>query len=598
MSSAICTAASGPSGARNSRETSPRASEASAAELIRTTFLFRLLDPALLGAALDDPTTWRTWLVTLKAAFGLELHAEELRTFEAIAGTRKPPEKRVDELWALIGRGGGKSRVAGLISVYISCFVPHKLARGETGHVLVLAGSRDQAQVVFGYCDGFLQSSAILRQLVASRTAFEIRLTNGIVLAVHSNSFRHIRGRSLIACVFDEVAFWRDEQAACPDVETYRAVLPSLMRMGGMLIGISTPYRRSGLLFDKFEKHFDVDGDSILVVRGGTSAFNPQIDQGKIAKAMLADPEAARSEWQAEFRSDLSALFDEGVIDDAVDHARPLELPPRLSRKYAAFADASAGRNDAFSFCIGHTEGPKEEARWICDAIRARAAPFNPRDVAEEYASLARQYGCHKLSATRLPANGYQRFRRCRHPVRNVPAAQVAALPRGAAVFQPRRGLPAGARQVAARAAHARATSAQIRKRLVDHPRNGADDLANAVCGALYCAMSDVHRPRARMGAIAFGTTGKVTWKDDEKDAPAPPHRSCHRGRGHQNERGGRWRMVRSATSSSCRQLAGAALGGAWPCRQWYPGRTALALKRHRPLIVAARKAGSPAKAI
>src|SRR5262245_25338846 len=40
----------------------------------------------------------------------------------------------------------------------------------------------------------------------------------------------------------DECAFWADERTALSDVETYRAVLPSLMTLpGAMLVGISTP---------------------------------------------------------------------------------------------------------------------------------------------------------------------------------------------------------------------------------------------------------------------------------------------------------------------------------------------------------------------
>jgi hypothetical protein len=42
---------------------------------------------------------------------------------------------------------------------------------------------------------------------------------------VHSNSFRTVRGRTLVATVFDEVSFWKDETSATPDIEMYRAVL-------------------------------------------------------------------------------------------------------------------------------------------------------------------------------------------------------------------------------------------------------------------------------------------------------------------------------------------------------------------------------------
>jgi hypothetical protein len=363
-----------------------------------------LLDRQLLGAGLGDPTTWSTWLITLKAAFGEKLTDEEQKVFAEVAN-RKVPQYRVDELWCVIGRGGGKSRIAGAIGVYIAAFMKHNLAPGEVGNVLVLAGSQAQARVVFQYCQSFLRRSPILRQMIESVTAHEIRLKNDVVIAVHPNSYRSVRGRTLLACVFDEVSTWRDETSALPDVEVYRAVRPSLVRTGGILIGISTPYAQRGLLHAKFAKHYGKDDHHVLVVKGSSLQFNPTLSKDKIAKELLADPEAARAEWEPEFRNDLSSLFDESVIEDAVDDSRPLELPPR-GLKYFAFADVSAGRRDAFALCIGHTEGMREEAQWICDVARARLAPFDPRTTAHEFAALCRAYGVSRSSETALLANG------------------------------------------------------------------------------------------------------------------------------------------------------------------------------------------------
>jgi len=46
----------------------------------------------------------------------------------------------------------------------------------------------------------------------------------------------------------------RDEASASPDEEVYRAIKPGMATLpGGMLIGISTPYRKAGLLFKGFE---------------------------------------------------------------------------------------------------------------------------------------------------------------------------------------------------------------------------------------------------------------------------------------------------------------------------------------------------------
>jgi hypothetical protein len=95
-----------------------------------------LRDPNLLGAALGDTSTWSTWTSVLKAAFALPLSKSERAVFKAIAGdNRKAPRKPCREIWAVCGRGSGKSRMSAAISVYVACFVDHKgkLAKGETG---------------------------------------------------------------------------------------------------------------------------------------------------------------------------------------------------------------------------------------------------------------------------------------------------------------------------------------------------------------------------------------------------------------------------------------------------------------------------------
>jgi hypothetical protein len=77
-----------------------------------TTIAAALQDPKLLGAALGPTKTWATWLAALKASFGLKLTRAERRAFTSIAGSRKPPKHRVDEVWAVCGRNGGKSRMS------------------------------------------------------------------------------------------------------------------------------------------------------------------------------------------------------------------------------------------------------------------------------------------------------------------------------------------------------------------------------------------------------------------------------------------------------------------------------------------------------
>ena len=116
-----------------------------------------------------------------------------------------------------------------------------------------------------------------------------------------------LRGRTLVAVIFDEVSFWRDETTASPDVEVYRAVLPSLATTGGMLVGISTPYRKLGLLHQKHRDHFGVDDEDVLVVQGASKLFNPSLSETTIAAQRTADPTAAGAEWDAIFRDDIAS---------------------------------------------------------------------------------------------------------------------------------------------------------------------------------------------------------------------------------------------------------------------------------------------------
>src|SRR5918996_816969 len=68
-----------------------------------------LEDPNLLGSALAGPS-WATWRAILLAAMGEELKPDELELFSARTGRDQPPGKRVQELWAIVGRRGGKTQ--------------------------------------------------------------------------------------------------------------------------------------------------------------------------------------------------------------------------------------------------------------------------------------------------------------------------------------------------------------------------------------------------------------------------------------------------------------------------------------------------------
>jgi hypothetical protein len=101
------------------------------------------------------------------------------------------------------------------------------------------------------------------------------------------------------------------------------ACLPSLLTTNGMLIGISTGYRRAGLLYAKHRDHFGEDTPDVLVVQGSSRTFNATLSETGIAAMRAADPTAHASEWDAEFRSDLSAFLDDELSAPSTTTGRP-----------------------------------------------------------------------------------------------------------------------------------------------------------------------------------------------------------------------------------------------------------------------------------
>src|ERR1700722_16063483 len=352
-----------------------------------------LTDPNLLGAALGDLKTWATWLTVARAAFALGMSKKDRETFEEIAGGRQPPKKRVRELWVLAGRRSGKTRVAAATAVHIAAIQQPRLARGEIGFVLILAASKSQAGIAFQFTVGFLEASPILKQQIISVGAEEIKLRGNIIIGVHTNNYRTVRGRTLLAVIADETSYWRDELSATPDVETHRACMPALAASGGMWVSISTGYRKAGLQYDKWRQHFGQDSADVLVVQGSTLDFNPSISSAIVQQAREADPEASEAEWGGGFRNDISSFLDDQTIERSVDYSRPLELPPLDKHRYSAFLDPSGGRHDAMTICIGHSD----KQNWFCDLVRGKQPPFNPEACVLEFVELMRDYGCKSV---------------------------------------------------------------------------------------------------------------------------------------------------------------------------------------------------------
>lgn len=346
-------------------------------------------DRNLLGRHFEE--SWTAHVALLKAAFGESVSDDEREVFLRLTGRSEPPSKMVAQLWLIAGRGSGKSRITAGVAIYMACAFDWKsvLAAGEPGVIMVIATDRKQARIIFRYVEAMVNSVPMLASLVVHRTAETVEFSTGAMIEVHTCSFRSIRGGSLVACLCDELAFWRDENSANPDGEVIRAAKPGLARVpGSMLIGISSPYRKSGELWKAHQKYYGKNSDKVLVVKAATRELNPTLDQSVIDDAMQEDPESARTEWMAEFRADISSFLSEDELRRATRNDSG--LPPRQYVRYRAAVDMSGGRNDQFGLAIGH----RDEEPVVIDGVWGWPARSSVASVVSEMAAILGQYGC------------------------------------------------------------------------------------------------------------------------------------------------------------------------------------------------------------
>jgi hypothetical protein len=442
--------------------------------------------PKLFQSSFLGPS-WDHWRIVLKAAFALPMSAAEIEFFRSVAA-RDPPATRVKELWIIVGRRGGKDSIASLIISYIAALFNkrQRLRSGEIALCVALACDREQSKIVLGYTKSYFADIPTLKRMVKRETSTGLELSNHVEIAVGTNSFRSVRGRPILCAVLDETAFYRDETSAKPDVETYRALTPGMATLApdAMLIGISTPYRKAGLLYKKYRDHYGKAGDDVLVIKAPTTALNPTIDADVIEAALIEDPAAASAEWLAEFRDDIAGWASYELIEAAVD--RDIKVrPPLPDVTYHSFIDGSGGVRDSYCAAVAHAENGVA----ILDCLIEVRAPFNPDSATADVAKVLKSYRCFTTTGDHYSAEWIvSAFAKCgityRHSDRDRSAIYLDALP----LFTTGRARLLDNKRLVTQLASLERKTMPSGKDRVDHGPGGHDDAANVAAGAMVLA--------------------------------------------------------------------------------------------------------------
>lgn len=359
-----------------------------------------MLDPALFGATFAGPT-FEAWRTVAKMLDGLPLTESEHALYHEITHRSDHPTEPFTEAYLIKPRRAGGTLFAAAVGLHAALGdYTAKLGPGEVATVALIASDRKQARQTMAYVKGLIAGSDLISAEVTKNIEESIEFEHRVRLEVHVPSYRSTRGYSYACVVLDELAFFRDDTSATPDVELVRAVRPGLSNLNGRLLGLSSPHARRGHLFDMHRQYYGVDGANVLIVQAPHSILNPTIDPKVIERAMAEDPEAARSEWFGEFRSDISQYLSDELLNHAIETGVS-EHPYSPSYGYVAFCDPSGGAHDAMTLGIAHAEQGERKEYAVLDYLAVVQPPFEPERVVRDMCATLQRFRVKSVTGDR-----------------------------------------------------------------------------------------------------------------------------------------------------------------------------------------------------
>lgn len=475
-------------------------------------------DVALFGPWFRKVATWRAWFVFLKALFALPMGGEELVLYRQCTGRADVPTEPATEGWLVCGRRAGKSFILAIIAVFIAVFRSwaEYLAPGERGTVMVIATDKKQARTIYRYVSALLRGVALIAPMIERETAEQIDLNNSITIEISAASFRTVRGRTIIAALLDEMAFWPTDDAAEPDFAVLDAIRPAMATVpGALLLCASSPYARRGALWTAFRKFYGKSG-RVLVWRADTRSMNPTVPEHVIAEAYERDPASAAAEYGAEFRSDLEAFVALETIEALIEPG-VRERAPVAGVIYSAFCDPAGGSGaDAMTLAITHNE----RGSAVLDAVREQKPPFSPAECVASFARVLKSYRIVAVDGDRY-AGEWPRESFAQHGITYRTAEQTPSdiytqtLP----LLNSKRVMLLDDERLTRQYAALERRTTRAGRDLIGHPPGSHDDICNAASGALLLAHS--------------GMASSTLWHpsaflaEDGRPAPVPNRADC-----------------------------------------------------------------------
>ena len=330
----------------------------------------------------------------------------EVEIYEFLTDKKYDPkaiaEIKVNKINLICGRRAGKSTLASIIAIYCAITTNWKpfLSKTPFATVLIMSHSKEFSDEVLDIIKQFINESPVLTRLIngsrkqtasamnlAMPFVVENKIINSLVqIKVGAASSKTTRGMAACAVIADEIAYWSlEESAKESDYKIMKAVRPALKQFGkhGMLIKLSSPGLKLGVLYDEYKKDREGSLPPAYVVFKATSwMMNTFLPKEEFEEEHALDPDGFDVEYRANFADSLSNFISTDSIDLAVMRGVVVQTPSDgKDVRYFAAIDA-AFKGDKFTFSlVGVTEN--RVTQYVTKGWQgSKKQPVNANEVA------------------------------------------------------------------------------------------------------------------------------------------------------------------------------------------------------------------------
>jgi len=347
--------------------------------------------------------------VIAKVAFGPynpdDLKGEERALArEMFGGLEQVDESARKYICLMLGRGSGKTTLCSAFALYEA--VTHDIAKcgpGDVPYVVVIAPDKVTAALSIRMCREMVRSQPALERLITADTAMMLQMQRPDGRMVRIEAFAAsrggaaVRGRTIIAFILDEAAFFTSNQDggrdfAVNDKDIFRALKPRLLPSGkGMLI--STPWPTESLFMELFDQNWGrcktatAIKASTLMVRGDDPDIRKMVEEESDK-----DPDNARREFYCEVDGNLGGeFFDINALSMCLDDQADILGKSNPDYPIAIGADLGFVR-DSSAIAVVQFTGRHYQTLHLEEFKPSPGKPLKPSDVMSKFAAITKSY--------------------------------------------------------------------------------------------------------------------------------------------------------------------------------------------------------------